>query len=191
MPAKSLNPRQRKFVQEYLKDPCAKEAAIKAGYSEKSAEFLGYQLLQKPLVKEAIQIGEERKAKKAEVTQDMIMSELKRLAFVNPRRIMQWGPDGVTFTASHELTEDEAACVVEASETVTKDGGTIRVKLADRVQALTLLGKQVGMFKDRVEHSGNIGTHDLSKLTNDELIAYRALAARFSGTNGVPSANGH
>ena len=70
------------------------------------------------------------------------------------RQFTTWGPSGVTLRDSAELDEDAARCVAEVSETTSKDGGSVKFKLHDKVGALTLAGKHLGMFTERVEHTG-------------------------------------
>jgi phage terminase small subunit len=76
-----LTDRQKRFVAEYLIDPNQKQAAIKAGYSEKTAEQIGYQLLQKTSVAEAIAKAQEKRAKKADVTAAKVLQELADIGF--------------------------------------------------------------------------------------------------------------
>ncbi len=64
---------------------------------------------------------------------------------------MAWGPDGVKLIDSKDLSDDDAAMVAEVSETVTKDGGSLKVKSHDKVRALELLGKHLGIFVDKIE----------------------------------------
>lgn len=100
----------------------------------------------------------QRKAATAhEVTQERIVKELARIAFCNQRSLMTWGPRGVSLLDSDELSEDVAAAVSEAQETVTKDGGSIRLKTYDKIKALELLGKHVGMFTDKMQLTGADG----------------------------------
>lgn len=147
-----LNPKQERFVAEYSGN--ATEAAKKAGYSARSAKQTAAELMANPLVAAAIAAKMARLTSKHEVTSERIIAELARIAFLDPRKVMSWGPDGVRFARSDELTDDEAACVVEASETVTEAGGTIRVKLADKLGALSLLAKIQGLLVDRVKVDG-------------------------------------
>ena len=65
---------------------------------------------------------------------------------------------------SNEMSEDAARCVSEVSETVTKDGGSIRFKLHDKTKALDLLGRHFGMFKDKLEVSGSVEV-DINEVT--------------------------
>jgi phage terminase small subunit len=149
-----LTPKQQRFVDEYLIDLNATQAAIRAGYSAKNADKIGPELLGKTRVAEAIRRAKEKRSARTEIKADRIVKELARIAFLDARKVMKWGPDGVTFHDSDELGEDEAAVVTEASQTVTENGGTIRVKLADKIGALTLLGKHLGMFIDKVQVDG-------------------------------------
>lgn len=153
-----LNDRQRRFVDEYLIDLNATQAAIRAGYSKKTAGQIGERLLKhveiKPLLAERMKSREKR----TEITQDKVLSELSRIAFGNKRGLMKWGPDGVTLLDSEGISDDDAAMVSEVSESVTEAGGTIKLKTHDKVKALELLGKHLGMFTDKVELSGKGGT---------------------------------
>ena len=68
MSARKLSPKQEVFVQEYLKDLNATQAAIRAGYSEKSASRIGIELLNKNHVREAVEKGRAKRAEKVERT---------------------------------------------------------------------------------------------------------------------------
>lgn len=110
-----------------------------------------------------------------EITVERIVKELARIAFGNKRAVMAWGPDGVVLKDSETLTEDEAAIVAEVKETKAAAGGSIALKTHDKVKALELLGKHVGMFTDKVELTGKGGgpitTKSERDLTDDELAA--------------------
>jgi phage terminase small subunit len=93
-----------------------------------------------------------------EVTQERIVKELARIAFGNKRAVMAWGPGGVALRASVDLTDDEAAMVAEVQETVTQAGSSLKLKAHDKVKALELLGKHVGMFSDKVQVSNPDGS---------------------------------
>lgn len=92
-----------------------------------------------------------------EVTVERVVRELARVAFGDRRRVMSWGPSGVSLMDSEEIDEADAAMVAEVSETTTKDGGSIKMKTHDKVKALELLGKHVGMFTEKVELTGRGG----------------------------------
>lgn len=146
-----LTDKQRKFVSEYLVDLNATQAAIRAGYSQKTADRIGPQLVGKTCVREAIEAAQKRREKRTEITQDRVVQELARIAFGNSRSVMSWGPGGLVLRNSNDLNEDEAALVSEVRETTTKDGGSMALKTHDKLKALELLGKHLGMFDKRPE----------------------------------------
>lgn len=73
-----MNDKQRAFVREYLIDRNATQAAIRAGYSEKTAEQYGYQLLQKTSVRDAIANGEKEHAERCSVTVESLTREYEK-----------------------------------------------------------------------------------------------------------------
>jgi hypothetical protein len=87
----------------------------------------------------------------------MVLKELSKVAFGDPRRVMVWGKEGVKLLESSELTDDEAAMVASVSETVTTNGGTVRLQTNDKLRALELIGKHLGMFPTKVE-----GKHEVT-----------------------------
>jgi phage terminase small subunit len=148
---KKLTARQRRFVEEYLIDLNATQAAIRAGYSEKNAFKIGARLVQKcTAVKDAIDAALAERSSRTAVTADRVVKELARVAFADPRAVFSWGPDGVLLRDSDELTDDEAAIVAEVSETRSETGGSIKGKLCDKIKALELLGRHLGMFTDKM-----------------------------------------
>lgn len=146
-----LTPKQQLFVSEYLVDLNATQAAVRAGYSAKTARQIGEENLTKPVIAQAVADALAKRAARVQVTADEVLRELKRIAFMDPRRVLSWGPDGVVVRDSSELSTDDAACVAEASQTVTKDGGTIKVKLASKLDALDKIARHLGMYNDKLE----------------------------------------
>lgn len=152
-----LTPKQQRFVEEYLIDLNATQAAIRAGYSAKTAQEQGARLLSNVMVQAALAERMKAREQRTEVTQDMVLAELGKIAFGDQRKVMTWGPTGVKLRDSESLGSDDAAIVSEVSETVTANGGTLKLKTHDKVKALELLGKHLGMFKDKVEITGKNG----------------------------------
>ncbi len=141
-----MTPKQRRFVEEYLVDLNATQAAKRAGYSAKSASDLGYRLLRNAAVAAAIAKAQYKRAARTQFSADKVVTELAKVAFGDPRRLLSWGPGGVVLRDSSELTEAEAALVSEVSETRTASGGTRKVKLHCKLAALNALGKHLGLF---------------------------------------------
>jgi phage terminase small subunit len=83
-----------------------------------------------------------------------VVKEIARLAFYDPREVMGWGPDGIRIKASGELSEDAARIVASISESPSQWGWRRQVKFADRLRALELLGRHLGMFTGKLQTSG-------------------------------------
>jgi phage terminase small subunit len=149
---KKLTPKQRRFVEEYLIDLNATQAAVRAGYSEKTAYTIGQKLTKKDeAINAAIDAALAERSARTGVTADRILKELARIAFSDPRAVFSWGPGGVSLRDSGELTDDEAAIVAEVSETRSENGGSVKARLCDKVKALELLGRHLGMFTDKLQ----------------------------------------
>ena len=152
-----LSKKHKKFVDEYLIDMNSRQAAIRAGYSEITAHVTGMRLRNRP---DVISYLEERRLAReirTEITQDQVLKEISRIAFSDPRNVMTWGAGGVVLKESALLTDDYAAIVSEVSETKGVAGGSMRLKMNDKMKALELLGRHLGMFKDKIEHTGKDG----------------------------------
>ena len=141
-----MTPKQRRFVEEYLVDLNATQAAKRAGYSPRSARTRGSRLLRNAAVAAAIAKAQNKRAARTRVSADKVVTELAKVAFGDPRRLLSWGPGGVVLRDSSELTEADAALVSEVSETRTASGGTRKVKLHCKLAALNALGKHLGLF---------------------------------------------
>ena len=165
-----LTPNQERFVQEYVIDLNATQAAIMAGYSEKGATVRGSELLANRKVAAAVAGKQAAIAQRLDVTAERVYREYARIVFADPRNLMTWGPDGVRLRPSEELTEDEAAAVAEVSETTSKDGGTIRLKMHSKQPALHDLATILGMLKDKERDGDTFNTLNVfGDLTTDEL----------------------
>lgn len=148
---------QRAFCQEYLIDLNATQSAIRAGYSQKTANVKASQLLTMPHVTNYIDKLVTARSRRTEVTADRVLEELARIAFVDPRNIVGMDEFGnAVFQSTDDMSEDDARCISEISQTVTENGGTIRVKMHDKVNALEKLGKHLKLFTDVTEHKFNV-----------------------------------
>ena len=164
-----LTPKQQRFVDEYLVDLNATQAAIRAGYSAKTAGSIANETLTKPEIAAAIQQAMQDRSDRTQITADAVLQELGRIGFSDMRVFATWGANGVTLNESASLKDDSARCVAEVSETRTKDGGAIRFKLHDKVAALEKIAKHLGMFGEKASEDFS----DLSKLSDDELEQMR------------------
>jgi len=165
-----LTDKQSRFVSEYLIDLNATQAAIRAGYSKKTAQIIGSENLSKPLVAEAISAAQAALAEKADIRKDAIVAELARIAFTDIRKAVRWGRSPVDETSknadpnaigiypvslipSEEVDDDTAAAISEVSLTQTG----VRIKMHDKKAALVDLAKMLGYVAERHEHTGPNG----------------------------------
>ena len=148
-----LNPQQQAFVQEYLVDLNATQAAIRAGYSQKSARSMASQLLTKLNIQEAIAAARIRQQERTQITADRVLLEVARLSFYDPRKFFR---DDGSPLGIHELDDDTAAAlagmdVIEQFEGSGQDrqfvGYLKKYKLTDKGANLERLMKHLGLYE--------------------------------------------
>lgn len=146
----SLPPKRRDFVDAYFECKFnGTQAALKAGYSPKTAMTQAEQLLRKLEVKAAI---EERRAEIEAANRlraDEVVEELRKIGFSDITKILSWKKNVITVTDSADLPPGISACISEISEVPTKDGSIIKIKLHNKIAALEMLGRYLKMFADK------------------------------------------
>lgn len=157
MSKKKLAAKQQRFIDEFIVDSNAAQAAIRAGYSKKTAGKIGYQLLENTRIAEEIAKKQKKLADKLEITAEKILKEYAKIAFSNMQDFVDWADGAISIKPSSELTKEQTACVSEISESVTQAGTNIKIKLHDKKGALDSLARHLGMFTDKVELSGKDG----------------------------------
>ena len=149
-----MTKKQKKFVEEYLIDLNATQAAIRAGYSPDTAGSIGSENLKKPEIRVCIEKAMAERSKRTGINQDRIIEELAKIALLNPKNLINFEEA----TVKEEATEEDLAAIssIRVKCFPTKDGEGIEreVKMYDKAKALELLGRHLGMFKDKVEVSG-------------------------------------
>lgn len=149
-----MTKKQKRFVEEYLIDLNATQAAIRAGYSPESAYSIGSENLKKPEIRACIEKAMAERSKRTGVNQDRIIMELAKIGFLNPKDLVNFDEA----TVKEEAAEEDLAAIasVRVKRFPTKDGEGIEreIKMYDKSKALELLGRHLGMFKDKVEVSG-------------------------------------
>jgi phage terminase small subunit len=142
----NLTLKRRRFVAKYLVDLNATQAAIRAGYSQKTANRIASELLSKPDIREAVAAGADRKLRKAEIKADQVLAQIRDIAFGDIRTL--FGEDGTLIPLQN--LSDEAAALIASFE--VEGMSTKRVRIMDRLRALELLAKNLGLLKDQVDH---------------------------------------
>ncbi len=185
----NLTARQQRFADEYLVDLNGKQAAIRAGYSEKTAEAQASRLLSNVKVQHYIQKRKQERVERTEITQDMVLFELAAIAFSNAADYAQvvereatiqnenghviqlFDEDGnpvMYRTVEPVLTENLTDRQKRALSVIKKGRDGFEVKPYDKIRALELIGKHIGMFTDKVEVSGEVN-NPMAGLTTEEL----------------------
>lgn len=127
----NLTPRQKIFVREYLIDLNATQAAIRAGYSAKTAQEQSSRLLSNAMVAKAVQLGMDKRAEKLSLTAEDVLRDIN-------------------------LVKADAM-----SKIADKDGNINMANHAAALKALELQGRHLKLFTDKVEHSGKVGLESL------------------------------
>lgn len=184
MKKRKLTPKQKRFVEEYLVDLNATQAAIRAGYKERTAYSQGQRLLKNVEIQNKIQEAMDKRSERTEITADMVVQQLAKIGFADIKDVVTWGEKEYTIGFNKKKGEaiktrgvvlevrpsDEVDGTIlsEISETQNHQGKKIVVKLSDRMRALELLGRHLGMFKDNVNIDGNIGVQFVDDIGSDD-----------------------
>ena len=159
-----MTKKQKRFIEEYLIDLNATQAAIRAGYSPDTAKAIGCENLTKPDIRAHIDRVMAERSRRTGVNADRVIQELAKIAFVNATDVI----DPKTATVKENaLPEDMAAIQSVKVKTFGEDGLEREIKMADKLKALEMLGRHLGMFKDKLELSGGL---DTEKTKLDDLI---------------------
>lgn len=142
-----MTKKQKRFVEEYLIDLNATQAAIRAGYKPDNAQQMGSENLSKPVISAAIAKAIAERSKRTGINQDRVLHELARIGFAKITDIID--PD--TAKILPEASEDDLACIQSIKIKPGEFGTEREVKLYDKKAALIELGKHLGLFKDRLE----------------------------------------
>ena len=147
-----LTKKQQLFVDEYLIDLNATQAAIRAGYSVNTAAEIGCENLTKPNIQEAIAKAMAERSRRTGVNQDRVVLELAKIAFANIADVA----DFTYGLVKDDASADDLACIQSIKVKPTEFGAEREIKLYDKLSSLEKLGKHLGMFKDKVELSGSL-----------------------------------
>lgn len=164
-----LNDKQARFVEEYLVDLNATQAAIRAGYSEKTAGAIGAENLTKPEIVDAIAAAKLARSERTQVTADRVLEELACLGLYDPGEIAKWPMDGPADIPN--LPEPVRRAIVGWG---WDKKGNFTLKLSNKLGALVEIGRHLGIAQ-RLEHTGKDGgpieTRRVEDLTDEQLVA--------------------
>lgn len=195
--SKELTPKQKRFVRELMVDENAKQAAIRAGYSPKSAEVNGCRLANRvPHVKAAIEKARTELAQRTHLRQEDVIAELKRVMFADPRKAFDGEGNPIPI---HQLPEDVAHAIASTEVRVEDipgreldDGAEVKARAVasvkkwkwwDKTRALELGMRHLGMLTDKVQRVGSDG-----KPIDDESIE---VTINVVGAPAAPGGSSH
>jgi phage terminase small subunit len=182
-----------RFIHEYLKDLNASKAAIRAGFSVKNADVVGPKLLTIASVRKEIDAAIARREHRLNLQADDVVRELHRAATVDVAHAFD--RNGALLQL-HEMSEDvrRAIVSVEVDEMKDSDGNvygyTRKVKFNDKLRALELLGKHLGMFVERHEHEAGAELLALLKSAPEQMKQIAADVAGMSPDEQTEVARG-
>lgn len=155
-----MTPKQERFVAEYLIDLNATQAAIRAGYSKKTAGAIGSEHLQKPEIAAAIAAKQAKRLDSANLTAARVLEEIRRLAFSDVRGLFD---ETGNLRPIKDLTDAQAAAIasieVVKKNIVAGDGKVdevYKVKTWDKTRTLEMLAKHFALLTERIEHAGGV-----------------------------------
>lgn len=150
MAKRQLSDQRQRFVDEYLIDLNGTQAAIRAGYSPKTAQEQASRLLSNVMVQEAISKAMAARSRRTGVNQDRVVLELAKLAFVKMTDVVD--SNG---RIREDATDDDLSCIesIKFKESDNEFGGSVEreVKIGSKLKALELLGKHLGMWNDKLD----------------------------------------
>lgn len=144
----TLVKKRERFVEEYLIDLNATQAAIRAGYSPKTAYSIGHELMKIPEVRARIDKAMAERSKRTGINADRVLRELGKIAFVNATDVIDMSDATVKNDAERDDTAAIASVKVKVIPGENGDGVEREIRLADKLKALELCGKHLGMFRD-------------------------------------------
>jgi phage terminase small subunit len=155
--AKKLTPKQQQFCIEYIIDFNATQAAIRAGYSKKTAKQQGSLLLTNIDIQAKVtELTQERQAR-AKKSGDDVIAELEHIAFSRTGDVVHWNESGASFIKNSEDISDEAHAAIESIEVTEDMVGSkedtrmvqkTKVKMHSKVKALEMLAKHHALYPD-------------------------------------------
>ena len=133
-----LTPKQKLFCKYYLISLNATDAAIKAGYSKKTANRIGTENLSKPVIREYLESQMKKREEKLDITADKVINEIAKLAFANTTDILEITDHGVVIK---DLTKLDTSCISSAEEVFDKEGMRlgVKIKLHDKTKNRTFI----------------------------------------------------
>lgn len=156
-----MTKKQKRFCEEYLIDLNATQAAIRAGYSPDTAGAIGAENLTKPEIQRAVAQSMAERSRRTGVNAERVVLELAKVAFVNVGNVI----DATDATLKEDAAPEDLAAIQSIK---VKDMGEMgierEIRMADKLKALELLGRHLGMFNDKMRLDAKLDTGKLDSI---------------------------
>ena len=152
-----LTARQRRFVDEYLVDVNATQAAVRAGYSKRTARQAGQRMLTNVDIAAAIVTAMQARAQRTQITADRVLEELAVIAFSDIRDFALDGDGPLSVAPGAPASATRAVAAWQRQRVVQPDGATTtatKIRLWDKVAALRMLMQHLGLLVEHHEYMG-------------------------------------
>jgi phage terminase small subunit len=147
----TLNPRQQRFVQEYLLDLNATQAAIRAGYNPCAARVQGHRMITNDNIQKNIQAAMDERAERTRIASDRVLEELSLIGFANIADYLGKGVDGDLRVDLSNLTREQAAALTYVSIEKSGQGRKTRFRLDGKLPALVAMSRHLENATTRAE----------------------------------------
>lgn len=194
MSDRPLTPRQQRFVDEYLIDLNATQAAIRAGYSERTAQEQSSRLLSNAMVQQAIQQAQQARS---EITGVRAANVLREIALLAHSTITDYViDDHGNVTLAEGVHPGAIRAVASIKKKIRAIGETVveretEIKLWSKTESLKLASQHLGLLKERLELTGKDGgpvalTVEQATTADRDLEEFRRVRASLNGaTSGT------
>lgn len=153
--------KQKRFCKEYLIDLNATQAAIRAGYSPDTAGSIGAENLTKPEIQREVARDMAERSRRTGVNAERVVLELAKVAFVNVGNVI----DATDATIKEDAAPEDLAAIQSIKVKYMGDMGIEReIRMADKLKALELLGRHLGMFNDKMRLDAKLDTGKLDSI---------------------------
>ena len=153
-----LTKKQKRFIEEYLIDLNQTQAAIRAGYSTHTARQIAAELMTNPKITDATDKALARRSKRTGINADRVLLELAKVAFNNLTDVLSSMEEAMV---RGDACRDDTAAIasIKVKVTPTETGNIVEreLKTYDKLKALELLGKHLGLFSESIKLTGEVG----------------------------------
>ena len=150
-----LTDKENRFVMEYLRDYNGLQSAIRAGYSKHTAGVIAHQILQRSRVRNKIDEYEKDLSTRFLVSRERLMKEMSIAGYADMADYVDVDNGEITVKDFKDLPPQITRAIKKIG--YSQRTGKFTLELHDGLKAKELMGKEIGMFKDKMELSGPDG----------------------------------